>query len=215
MGKQRPTKQHVEKCVQLIHLAYSTGKRIKKSFIALEKELSKEGESKYSNDLVGKLADEFNINTDLVRKRMKLVDLYSPQDLENLFKLMRKHSWAAGESSIIRLLAVPNPRTRNSLQRTAAEQGWSRLELNHQIRIKCGTRKQGGRSPRKTRSGKIFKAEIHAASLKFIRLIDTNQTIKKDGTKSLDHLRLDTKVQAKLVEAHKQVVALIELLEPK
>ncbi len=174
-----------------IQAAYEMGRRLNVEFARREAKLAKEGKTKYEQDIVGSLADDHGINFDIARKRKDFANTFSEKELDELLALMEQHKWPVSESSIHRLMSVRDKRSRRSLQRRAAKGRWSRLELNRRIRIKCGTRRSGGRNPKQTDDAELFKAELQTACIKFCRLIEANQTEDDDGRHSLDHLTMD------------------------
>jgi hypothetical protein len=98
--------------------------------------------------------ERLGVNEDTLRKARAFADCgsgYTPQELEELFRLIREVQTSQDErlaiferSHLVRLLSVPR-RKRSALQKECIRKGWSLATLEREIGKRFGTRREGGR----------------------------------------------------------------------
>ena len=88
---------------------------------------------------IQKVAREYAMHPEMVRKARQLAASYSRSDLEKLESLGRRHGHCLGLTHLIRLMTVPKGQ-RETLQRQAIHEGWGAKKLNSEIIKRFGSR---------------------------------------------------------------------------
>jgi hypothetical protein len=92
-------------------------------------------------------AARHGLSAELLRKARSLADVYTREDLDAACELADQKGFPLGVSHVIRLLTVEKS-ARTRLQKKMIEQGWSKRQLDAEIRKRFGNRNPtAGRRP--------------------------------------------------------------------
>ena len=109
------------------------------------------GKSAYGDGKIAAEAKRFLRSETFLRKARQFAAAktgYSPERLEHLFRLLRRHRPSFGISHIGILVTLSWADGRADLQRRAIQGHWSKTELEAEIRLQFGHRRHGGRRRR-------------------------------------------------------------------
>lgn len=142
-----------------------------KEFHAIGETLPKRASHRevYDKGVIESAATKLGMNPDTVRKARQFADPavgYSRAELSALCQLITKlqpgqdaRFAVFGRTHVIRLLSVQK-RWRTALQATAIREGWSLAELQAQIAVRYGSRRDGGRRRRVPADALALTAQI-------------------------------------------------------
>jgi hypothetical protein len=155
INRARATAPQVERQIEGIQAYYDVGRQTLQQ----------------SHHSLGEVARSLKWSEDKLRKARQLarpVTGYSPDDLQEVFALLREHRPVFGPSHLARLVSVPWPE-RKKMQRRCIQRNWSVSELATAIRKELGRRSQGGRK-RRVRKGDVL-IQLDREADTWIRLV--------------------------------------------
>jgi hypothetical protein len=197
-------KTRVAAAVKSIKAMYALGRKIP------PKRSPKEA---YSQGELAGAAEKLGVSAEFARQARQLADPtagYTREELDELCELIREVQPdqaddlpVFGRTHVVRLLSVPKGR-RGKLQRDAVASGWSSNRLAHEVGVRFGPRRHGGRKRRLPADdlGLLAQAERFCESWRrWVGLVTPDPERKGTKTKALSLDDLPARVRKLVGEA--------------
>ena len=147
-------------------------------------------------DAIDKMAIEFDINGETVRKLRAMANPeigYTESELNQWFREFRKAGFSLTITHFIKLISVPKGRKRDALTRQAIKQKWSSHLLQAEILALQGRRKAAGRPPKYV-GGKNFEQKLSQTLWSWSRWLgiqlEEDESMRSEIAKELKSLQL-------------------------